>query len=92
MSSRSSFLGLLVVAFTISLPPTVAAQIYLCVGDECGTYRDLALRPNYVEACWEVTAQIGKRVDSRLAFTVRVVKIGNGPTGSSAYDIARRAS
>ena len=29
--------------------------------------------------CWEVTAQIGDRADSKLTFVTRVVKIGDGP-------------
>jgi len=29
--------------------------------------------------CWEVTAQIGDRVDSRIIFVTRVEKIGDGP-------------
>jgi len=29
--------------------------------------------------CWEVTAQIGDRADSRITFVTRVEKIGDGP-------------
>lgn len=29
--------------------------------------------------CWEVTAQIGDRVDSKMTFVTRVEKIGDGP-------------
>jgi hypothetical protein len=29
--------------------------------------------------CWEVTAQIGDREDSKITFVTRVEKIGNGP-------------
>lgn len=29
--------------------------------------------------CWEVTAQIGERVDSKITFVTRVEKIGDGP-------------
>ncbi|SRR5258705_1004225 len=29
--------------------------------------------------CWEVTAQVGDRKDSRITFVTRVVKIGEGP-------------
>jgi hypothetical protein len=42
--------------------------------------------------CWEVTAQVGNRRDSRLTFTLRVVKIGSGPTGYPAHEIAERSS
>jgi hypothetical protein len=41
--------------------------------------------------CWEVTAQVGNHRDSRLVFTVRVVKIGIGPTGYPAHEIAKRS-
>jgi hypothetical protein len=42
--------------------------------------------------CWEVTAQVGDRKDSRLVFTVRVVKIGIGPTGYPAHEATKRSS
>jgi hypothetical protein len=29
--------------------------------------------------CWEVTAQVGDRADSKITFVTRVEKIGNGP-------------
>lgn len=29
--------------------------------------------------CWEVTAQVGDRVDSKMTFVTRVEKIGDGP-------------
>jgi hypothetical protein len=39
MSSRFISVGLLALAFPINLPTRVAAQIYVCAGDECGAYR-----------------------------------------------------
>ena len=46
-------------------------------------YRDVGFQASYLifptPGCWEVTAQVGEREDSRIAFTVKVVKIGEGP-------------
>jgi len=45
------------------------------------SHRDFV--PSYVifsaPGCWEVTAQLEERPDSRLTFVVRVVKVGEGP-------------
>ena len=44
---------------------------------------DAAIEPSYLifptPGCWEVTARLGGREDSRLTFVTRVVKIGDGP-------------
>ena len=33
--------------------------------------------------CWEVTAQVGDREDSKLTFITRVKKVGEGPDGGA---------
>jgi len=46
-------------------------------------YGDVGFQASYLifstPGCWEVTAQVGEREDSRIAFTVKVVKLGDGP-------------
>ena len=46
-------------------------------------YGDVGFQPSYLifssPGCWEVTAQIATRGDSRLVFITKVVKLGEGP-------------
>lgn len=46
-------------------------------------YGDVGFQPSYLvfsaPGCWEVTAQVGERAESRLVFITRVVKVGGGP-------------
>jgi hypothetical protein len=46
-------------------------------------YGDVGFQASYLifptPGCWEVTAQVGEREDSRMAFTTKVVKLGDGP-------------
>jgi hypothetical protein len=46
-------------------------------------YGDVGFQASYLifptPGCWEVTAQLGEREDSRMAFTTNVVKLGDGP-------------
>lgn len=46
-------------------------------------YGDFGFQASYLifptPGCWEVTAQVGKREDSRITFITKVVKIGEGP-------------
>jgi hypothetical protein len=46
-------------------------------------YGDIGFQASYLifptPGCWEVTAQVGEREDSRMAFTTKVVKLGEGP-------------
>jgi hypothetical protein len=46
-------------------------------------YGDIGFQASYLifatPGCWEVTAQVGDRVDSQLTFITKVVKIGEGP-------------
>jgi hypothetical protein len=46
-------------------------------------YGDLGFQPSYVifsaPGCWEVSAQVGERLDSRVVFVTKVVRIGEGP-------------
>lgn len=48
-----------------------------------GRYSDIGLQASYLifttPGCWEVTAQVGEREDSKLTFITKVVKIGDGP-------------
>jgi hypothetical protein len=47
-------------------------------------YGDIGIQPSYLifatPGCWEITAQIDEREDSKMSFVTKVVKIGNGPT------------
>jgi hypothetical protein len=47
-----------------------------CCYDATGFQASALIFPT--PGCWEVTAQIGDREDSKLTFVTRVVKIGNG--------------
>jgi hypothetical protein len=53
---------------------------------------DSGFQPSYLifptPGCWDVTAQLGTREDSVLAFTTNVVKIGDGATARRS--LARR--
>lgn len=46
-------------------------------------YGDVGFQSSYLifssPGCWEVTAQVGERADSRLVFITKVVKVGEGP-------------
>ena len=46
-------------------------------------YGDIGFQPSYLifptPGCWEVTAQMGEREDSRITFITSVVKLGEGP-------------
>jgi hypothetical protein len=46
-------------------------------------YGDIGSQASYLifptPGCWEVTAQVGEREDSKITFVTRVVKIGEGP-------------
>ena len=47
-------------------------------------YGEIGFQPSYVifpkPGCWEVSAQVGERADSRITFVTKVVQIGEGPT------------
>ncbi len=47
-------------------------------------YGDIGIQPSYLifptPGCWEVTAQVAGREDSRISFITNVVKIGEGPS------------
>lgn len=46
-------------------------------------YGDIGFQASYLifstPGCWEVTAQVGAREDSRITFVTKVVKFGEGP-------------
>jgi hypothetical protein len=46
-------------------------------------YGDIGFQASYLifstPGCWEVTAQVGEREDSRITFITKVVKVGEGP-------------
>lgn len=46
-------------------------------------YGDIGFQASYLifpaPGCWEVTAQVGERDDSRIIFITKVVKVGEGP-------------
>jgi len=46
-------------------------------------YGDVGFQPSYLlfsaPGCWEVSAQVGERLDSRIVFVTKVVKVGEGP-------------
>lgn len=46
-------------------------------------YRETGFQASYLifptPGCWEVTAQLGDRTDSKITFVTRVEKIGDGP-------------
>lgn len=46
-------------------------------------YGDIGFQASYLifptPGCWEVTAQVGERQDSRITFITKVVKLGDGP-------------
>jgi hypothetical protein len=48
-------------------------------------YGDVGFQASYLifptPGCWEVSARVGEREDSRITFITRVVKIGEGPGG-----------
>ena len=45
---------------------------------------ELGIQPSHLifsePGCWEVSAQVGERADSRITFVTKVVQIGEGPT------------
>jgi len=45
---------------------------------------EIRIQPSYLifsePGCWEVSAQVGERADSRITFVTKVVQIGEGPT------------
>jgi len=47
-------------------------------------YGEIGFQPSYLifpkPGCWEVSAQVGERADSRITFVTKVVQIGGGPT------------
>jgi hypothetical protein len=47
-------------------------------------YGEIGFQPSYLiftkPGCWEVSAQVGERADSRITFVTKVVQIGQGPT------------
>jgi hypothetical protein len=51
--------------------------------DASDGYGDIGFQASYVifstPGCWEVTAQVGEREDSKITFVTKVVKIGEGP-------------
>jgi hypothetical protein len=46
-------------------------------------YGEIGFQPSYLifprPGCWEVSAQVGERADSRITFVTKVVQIGEGP-------------
>lgn len=46
-------------------------------------YGDVGFQASYLifptPGCWEVTAQVGEREDSRITFVTKVLKVGEGP-------------
>ena len=46
-------------------------------------YGDVGFQPSYLifsaPGCWEVSAQVGERLGSRVVFVTRIVKVGEGP-------------
>ena len=46
-------------------------------------YGDIGFQASYLifptTGCWEVTAQVGEREDSRIAFITKVLQLGEGP-------------
>jgi len=46
-------------------------------------YGDIGFQASYLifptPGCWEITAQVGEREDSKLTFVMNVVKLGEGP-------------
>jgi hypothetical protein len=64
--------------------PPLESEFKCCYG-KTGFQASYLIFPT--PGCWEVTAQIGERDDSRLTFITRIVKIGDGPTGR--YDPPR---
>jgi hypothetical protein len=46
-------------------------------------YGDVGFQASYLifptPGCWEVTAQVGEREDSRITFITKVIKLGDGP-------------
>jgi hypothetical protein len=47
------------------------------------SYGEIGFQPSYVifpkPGCWEVSAQVGDRADSKITFVTKVVQIGEGP-------------
>jgi len=47
-------------------------------------YGDIGFQASYLifptPGCWEVTAQVGEREDSKIVFVTKVLKIGEGPS------------
>jgi hypothetical protein len=64
--------------------PPLQSEFKCCYG-KAGFQASYLIFPT--PGCWEVTAQIGERQDSKLTFITRVVKIGEGPVGR--YDPPR---
>jgi hypothetical protein len=46
-------------------------------------YGEIGFQPSYLifpkPGCWEVSAQVGERADSKITFVTKVVQIGEGP-------------
>ncbi|MGH9420011.1 MAG: hypothetical protein ACRD3J_08565, partial [Thermoanaerobaculia bacterium] len=49
-----------------------------CCYDATGFQASALVFP--MAGCWEVSAEIGDREDSKVTFVTRVVKIGGGPS------------
>ncbi len=54
-------------------------------------HRDIGFQATHVifptPGCWEVTAQVGERRDSKITFVTRVVRIGEGPARTARCSI-----
>jgi hypothetical protein len=61
--------------------PPLRSHIPCCYGEkgETGFQASALIFPT--TGCWEVTAQVGDREESKLTFITKVVKIGDGPSG-----------
>jgi hypothetical protein len=59
--------------------PPLQSHVPCCYGEngETGFQASYLIFPT--PGCWEVTAQVGEREDSKLTFITRVVKIGERP-------------
>ena len=57
-------------------------------------YGDIGFQASYLifpsAGCWEVTAQVGDRADSKITFVTKVVKIGDGPAWRRTDSVAKR--
>jgi hypothetical protein len=59
--------------------PPLRSQIPCCYGESGETGFQASQLIFSTPGCWEVSAQVGDREDSKLTFVTKVVKIGDGP-------------